>query len=165
MDTLFPKDKSTDLIPIEKGFGIKKISDDRIEFYHFDKLLKAVPCKPQIEFRLFVIDLVWRYSLKKKKIAMAFGISRQSIDNWLDIYHQHGVSGLENSPRVITGNKARALELQRKEEREEQARKELQFNFSFEREGEGFRQPFDFVDIQMCHSVVLLSSVCASVAP
>ena len=136
MNTLFPTDKSTDLIPIEKGFGIKKISDDRIELYHFDKLLKAVPLKPQIEFRLFVIDLVWHYSLKKKKIAMAFGISRQSIDNWLDIYHQHGVSGLENSPRVITGNKARALELQRKEEREERARKELQFNFSFDVEGD-----------------------------
>ncbi len=136
MDALFPTDKSTDLIPIEKGFGIKKIGDDRIEFYHFDKLLKAVPRKPQIEFRLFVIDLVQRYALKKKKIAMAFGISRQSIDNWLDIYHQHGVSGLENSPRVIAGNKARALELQRKEEREKQERKELQFGFSFEREGD-----------------------------
>jgi hypothetical protein len=80
MDTLFPGIKSTDLIPIEKGFGIKKISDDRFEFYHFDKLLKAIERKPQIEFRLFVIDLVWRYSLKKNKIAMAFGISRQSID-------------------------------------------------------------------------------------
>ncbi len=67
---------------------------------------------------------------------MAFGISRQSIDNWLDLYHKHGLSGLENSPRVLTGNKARALELQRKEEREEQARKVLQFNFSFDREGD-----------------------------
>jgi len=136
MSTLFPTDKSTDLIPIGKGFGIKKISDDRIEFYHFDKLLKAVSRKPQIEFRLFVIDLVWRYSLKKKKIAMAFGISRQSIDNWLDTYHQYGVSGLENSPRIPTGNKARALEVQRKEEREKQERKELQFNFSFDRKGD-----------------------------
>ena len=67
---------------------------------------------------------------------MAFGISRQSIDNWLDIYHQHGVSGLENSPRIITGNKARALELQRKEDREEQEKRELQFNFSFDLKGD-----------------------------
>ena len=72
MSTLFPRDKSTDLIPIEKGFGIKKISDDRIEFYHFDTLLKAVPRKPQIEFRLFVIDLVQRYSLKKKEDSHGF---------------------------------------------------------------------------------------------
>jgi transposase len=136
MATLFPTDKNTNLIPIEKGFGIKKISDDRIEFYHFDKLLKTVPRKPQIEFRLFVIDLAQRYALKKSKISTVLGISRQSIDNWLDLYHQHGVSGLENSPRVITGNKARSLELQRKEEREEQARKELQFNFSFDLKGD-----------------------------
>ena len=50
MDTLFPTGKSTDLIPIEKGFGIKKIGDDRIEFYHFDKLLKAVPRKHKLNF-------------------------------------------------------------------------------------------------------------------
>ena len=47
-----------------------------------------------------------------------------------------GVSGLENSPRTPTGNKARALELQRKQEREKQESKEFQFNFSFEREGD-----------------------------
>jgi len=83
-----------------------------------------------------VIDLARSYVLKKNKIAEALGISRQSIDNWLDIYHQYGVSGLENSPRTPTGNKARELELQRKEEREKQERKEFQFNFSFERQGD-----------------------------
>ncbi|MBA7515329.1 hypothetical protein ES705_07368 [subsurface metagenome] len=136
MNTLFPADKNTNLIPIGKGFSIKKIIKERIEFYFFDKLLKVVPLKPQIEFRLFVIDLARYYSLKKKNIAKALGISRQSIDNWLDIYHQYGVSGLENSPRIPSGNKARALELQRKEEREKQERKEFRFNFSFELEGD-----------------------------
>ena len=135
MNTFFPTDKNTDLIPIGKGFSLKKI-DDRIEFYQFDKLQKVIPLKPQIDFRLFVIDLVRRYVLKKSNIAMALGISRQSIDNWLDNYHQNGVSGLVNSPRIITGNKARALELQRKEEREKQERNEFQFNFSFDREGD-----------------------------
>ncbi|GAH62059.1 unnamed protein product, partial [marine sediment metagenome] len=57
MSALFPRDKSTDLIPIGNGFGLKKISDDRIEFYRFDKLQKVVPLKPRIDFRLFVIDL------------------------------------------------------------------------------------------------------------
>lgn len=98
MSTLFPADKNKDLIAIGNGFGLKKISDDRVEFYHFDKLQKVVPRKPQIDFRLFVIDLARSYALKKNKIAEALGISRQSIDNWLDIYHQYGVSGLENSP-------------------------------------------------------------------
>jgi len=136
MSTLFPADKNKNLIAIGNGFGLKKISDDRVEFYHFDTLQMVVSRKPQIEFRLFVIDLARSYALKKNKIAEALGISRQSIDNWLDIYHQYGVSGLENSPRTPTGNKARELELQRKEEREEQERKEFHFNFSFEREGD-----------------------------
>ena len=136
MSTLFPTDKGKDLIAIGNGYGLKKISDDKIGFYRFDKLQKVVPRKPQIEFRLFVIELAQSYGLKKKKIAEALGISRQSIDNWLDIYHQYGVSGLENSPRTPTGNKARELELQRKEEREEQARKVLQFYFSFDHQGD-----------------------------
>jgi len=136
MSTLFPTAKSTDLIPIGNGFGLKKISDDKIGFYRFDELQKVVPRKPQIDFRLFVIDLARSYALKKSKIAEALGISRQSIDNWLDIYHQYGVSGLENSPRTPTGNKARELELQRKEEREKQERQEFQFNFSFDRQGD-----------------------------
>ena len=136
MSTLFPTAKSNDLIPIGNGFALKKIGDDRVEFYHFDKLLKVVPRKPQIDFRLFVIDLARSYALKKSKIAEALGISRQSIDNWLDIYHQYGVSGLENSSRILTGNKARELELQRKQEREKQERQEFHFNFSFELEGD-----------------------------
>jgi transposase len=136
MNALFPSDKNTDLIPIGKGFGLKKIGDDRIGFYHFDKLLKAVPQIPKIEYQLFVIDLVNRYALKKKKIADALGHSRQTIDNWIDIYHQHGVSGLENNPRGMPGNKARVLKLQRKEKREARERKEFQFNFSFDREGD-----------------------------
>jgi transposase len=136
MNALFPSGKNTDLIPIGKGFGLKKIGDDRIGFYHFEKLLKAVPQQPTIDYRLFVIDLVNRYALKKKKIAEALGHSRQTIDNWLDIYHQYGVSGLENNPRGITGNKARVLEIQRKEEREARERKKFQFNFSFDREGD-----------------------------
>ncbi len=152
MSTLFPTDKSTDLIPIGKSFGLKKISDDRIAFYHFDKLQKVVPLKPKIEFRLFVIDLVRFYALKKNKIAMALGISRQSIDNWLDIYHQHGVSGLEDSPRIPTGNKARVLELQRKEEREKQERKELQFNFSFDRKGDEKQVEEEEVPFQREHT-------------
>jgi len=136
MDALFPTAKNTNLIPIGNGFSLKIISDDNVEFYHFEKLLKVVPRKPQIDFRLFVIELARSYALQKKKIAEALGISRQSIDNWLDIYHQHGVSGLENSPRTPTGNKARELELQRKQEREKLERKEFQFNFSFDHQGD-----------------------------
>lgn len=136
MSTLFPADKNKDLIAIGNGFGLKKIGDDRVEFYHFEKLQKVVPRKPQIDFRLFVIDLARSYALKKNKIAEALGISRQSIDNWLDIYHQYGISGLENSPRTPTGNKARALEFQRMQEREKQERTEFHFNFSFDQQGD-----------------------------
>ena len=64
--TLFPTDKNTNLKPIGNGYGLKKISDDKIGFYRFDKLQKVVPRKPQIEFRLFVIELAQSYALKKE---------------------------------------------------------------------------------------------------
>ncbi|KKL69416.1 hypothetical protein LCGC14_2115190, partial [marine sediment metagenome] len=44
--TLFPTAKNTNLIPIGNGFSLKIISDDRVEFYHFDQLQKVVPRKP-----------------------------------------------------------------------------------------------------------------------
>ena len=135
MNTLFPDDKVIDLTPIDKGYGIKKMSGDHIALYFYDKLLKITPITPQIELRMFVIDLVLRYSLKKSRIAKALGISRQSIDNWLDIYHLEGLTGLNNIPRGFSGNKARKLETQRKEQREEVAGAQLQFNFCFDIEG------------------------------
>lgn len=135
MNTLFPDDKIIDLTPIDKGYGIKKMPGDQIALYFYDKLLKTTPITPQIELRLFVIDLVLRYSLKKSRIAKALGISRQSIDNWLDIYHLEGLAGLSNNPRGFSGNKARQLETQREEQRKELAGAQLQFNFCFDIEG------------------------------
>jgi len=132
MNTLFPCNKDTDMIPIEKGFSVKRINDKKIEFYYLGKLQKVVPFKPRIEFKLFAIDLSVRYALKKSRIAIALNVSRQTLDNWLDIYHLYGVSGLEHSPHTLTGNKARELEQLRKGEREKESEKELSFNFSFE---------------------------------
>ena len=129
MDTLFPINIDKDLIPIEKSFAIKKVGDDKISLYLRDKLLKVANIKPQIEFRMFAIDLVNSYSLKKSRVAPALHISRQSLDNWLDIYHQTGLAGLENNPRGINGNKARILEEQRKEAREIDAQMQHTFNF------------------------------------
>jgi transposase len=135
MNTLFPEDKTNDLTPIDKGYGIKKISESQIGFYLFDKLLKVIPITPQLELRIFVIDLVLRFGLKKSRISKALNISRQSIDNWLDIYHLKGLAGLNNNPRGFSGNKARQLEAQRKAEREEAAGQQLKLNFCFDIEG------------------------------
>ena len=132
MNTLFPFNKDTNMIPIGKGFSIIKTNQEQVEFYLYDKLLKVVPFNPRIEFRLFAIALSVRYALKKSLIAPALGISRQTLDNWLDIYHLYGVFGLEHSSHTPIGNKARELERQRKEAREKEAEKEILFNFSFE---------------------------------
>jgi hypothetical protein len=137
MDTLFQENKDKDLIPIGKGFAIKKAVNQKIEFYYLDKLLKVVACEPKIELKLFIIDLVNRYALKKKGISTATGVSRQSIDDWLELYHLHGVAGLENNPRGLSGNKSRELEKQRKESRQEGTGKQFQFNFSYIEEGDG----------------------------
>jgi hypothetical protein len=49
MSTLFPTAKYG-FDSNWKWFRIKKISDDRVEFYHFDTLQKVIPRKPQIDF-------------------------------------------------------------------------------------------------------------------
>jgi len=71
---------------------------------------------------MFVVDIVERYGVMKNKLAHSLGISRQSIDNWIDTYRKYGSTGLINNtkdswkknPKRFTGNKARDLEKERK---------------------------------------------------
>jgi len=73
------------------------------------------------EFRQFVVNLVQKFNAQKSKIATCFGLSRQTIDNWIDSFEEYGLNGLINSTKEnvgrTKGNKARQFELQRKEER------------------------------------------------
>ena len=137
MNTLFPIDKDSELKSIGGGAYIKKMNNpQRIQLFYRDGLVKEVAKRTALDFRVFIAcDVLKLPGVKKSYVARAFDISRQSINTWEELYHNHGISGLQDSSKPVpTGNKARALEAEHKEKREKNHWNQLEFNFSFNRQ-------------------------------
>ena len=140
MDNLFSEQKFDF---IGEGYALKKTSDKNIvHLYKNGILIKEQPLSPAIDKRLFVVDLVERQNVNRTKLALGLGISRQSINNWVDTYRKHGSTGLINNtkdswkknPQRFTGNKARDLELERFKTKQETKNQELTISFNEETE-------------------------------
>lgn len=123
---------------IGAGLSLKKTTNkDIVHLYKNGIFIKEQILVPQIEKRLFVVDLIERHGVTKSKLASFLNISRQSIDNWVNTSRKHGSYGLINNtkdswkknPHRFTGNKARDLESQRKEELQAIESQELTINF------------------------------------
>lgn len=75
------------------------------------------------EFRHLIVELAQDYRAQKTKLSELFGISRQTIDNWIDSYNKESIAGLVNSTKNKgnnhrgQGNKAREHEAARRENR------------------------------------------------
>ncbi len=126
---------------IGEGYSLKKTSDKNIiHLYRNGSFIKAQTLSPAIDKRLFVVDLVERKGVYVTKLALSLGISRQSINNWINIYRKNGSTGLINNtkdswkknPKRFTGNKARNLEKERLEAKQSLGRQELTINFDKE---------------------------------
>jgi transposase len=137
MDNLF-ENQEQGFEFIGQGFALKKTNDEnKVHLYKNGSFIKEQILVPAIEMRLFVVDLVDRQGVTRTKLASSLGISRQSINNWVDTYHKFGSSGLINNtkdswkknPKRFTGNKARDLEQKRLEDKQELERKALEINF------------------------------------
>ncbi len=119
--------------------------------------------KPTIGMRIAVVELAQESNIIKSKLAKAFEISRQSIDNWINIYKKSGHEGLvnsykgglangrkENADNLPVGNKARILEEERRKKREEEQKGQVDVNLFFKEEGEetepadAFNETHDF---------------------
>ena len=120
MNTLFDDaEKSTKML-IGKGLHIV-IKDNFVDVYRNYNHVETKSIKKDFEKRLAVVQLVNNYFAKKNKLALAFSISRQTINNWLDSYAKHELLGLINNskdswkknPHRFKGNKARDLEQER----------------------------------------------------
>lgn len=125
------------------GFALKKTNDpNKIQLYKNGQFVKEHTLSPAIEKRLFVVDLVDRQGVTRTKLANSLGISRQSINNWVDTYRKFGSTGLINNtkdswkknPKRFTGNKARDLEQERLEDRQKLEKNTLAINFDKELE-------------------------------
>ncbi len=125
MKTLFNDTNTDDKILIGKGLHII-IHDNLVEIYRNYTFVETKSIARDFERRLAVVQLVTNYKAQKGKLATAFSISRQSIDNWLDSYQKHELLGLINNskdswkknPHRFKGNKARDLEQERLIEKE-----------------------------------------------
>ena len=99
MSTLFPDSKDKNLIFIGNNYSLKFITKFKVAIYNYGSFLKEVIIYDQFDKRLLVIDLIERHGVGKSKLASALNISRQSINNWLEIYRASGQAALVNSSK------------------------------------------------------------------
>ncbi len=140
MDNLFSvQEREAGFEFIGNGLSLKKTTDkDVILLYKNGQFLKRQQLTPAIEKRSFVVDLVERQGATKSKLAASLGVSRQSIDNWVNTYQKNGMNGLVNNtkdswkknPKRFTGNKARELERERREKTQQMEKNNLEIDFS-----------------------------------
>lgn len=130
---LFPTDSQDDRrISIGNGFAIEWLGKSHLTVYRYGIPYKICHIKEAIDRRSLVVELVLECGVTKSSLAQAFGISRQSIDNWVDTFKKSGREGLINSYKgsrrkgrqehgqeLPVGNKARQLEAERRRVRED----------------------------------------------
>lgn len=137
MNDLF-SEENLNLEFIGNNYYLKKTSnEDVVHLYKNDNFIKIQNLKPQIEKRIFVVDMVEGYGVTKSLLAKSLNTSRQSIDNWLKTHNKYGSEGLVNNtkdswkknPKRFKGNKSRELEKERLEAKQNIDTKELRLNF------------------------------------
>ncbi len=176
MNDLFPElETEAGFEFIGNGYSLKKMPDNNfVCLYNNGRFIKKQPLNPAIEKRMFVVDIVERHGVIKRKLAYSLGISRQSIDNWIDTYRKHGVTGLVNNtkdswktnPKRFTGNKARDLEQERKVASQQLEKAQLKINFEQEikvaiqhtkHAQDLYRQEFDYQENRYSGSMIYLA--------
>ncbi|MEA2104817.1 MAG: hypothetical protein U9P79_09300, partial [Candidatus Cloacimonadota bacterium] len=99
--------------------------------------------------KCFIVEAV-RSGVHKTKLAAAFNMSRQTIDNYYDSVEKYGIASLLSNKlndekqirkkvdkkNRIPANKSKALSEERKAKKEEYEYSQMKINFSFGEEGE-----------------------------
>jgi len=128
--------------PIGKGYSLGWQTDTLLSIYRYGVPYKTTQIKAAIDKRILVVDLIIDGGVTKSALADALGVSRQSIDNWIDTFKKSGYEGLVNSykggrerergehaQKLPRGNKARQLEEERRRKREEEQKRQLAIEF------------------------------------
>jgi len=148
-------DKSTgqgQQVPLGKGLFIELIGGmgkkaTKALLYRQGVFIKDVDMLDRVALRLFVVEAV-DLGARKSYLAKAVGISRQSIDNHLEVRRVFGIAGLmggyrsEESKDVrkqrkinkegqFVGNKVRKVEELRAREREEKEQQQATITFEY----------------------------------
>lgn len=125
-------------ISIGNGYAIEWVSNKILTIYRYGIPYKHTEIKAAIDRRRIAVELVLEGGVTKALLAKELKISRQSIDNWIDIYKKSGFEGLvnsykgstessrkENASNLPIGNKARQLEEERRQAREKKQKSQL----------------------------------------
>ena len=107
MNTLFNESKDTKPKPIGNNYSLVFLSGHNVAVYQAGRFLKQANIYDQFDKRLFVIDLIERHGVTKSKLADVLGISRTSVDVWLELYRSEGQKALINSTKKGVGKKKR----------------------------------------------------------
>lgn len=167
-EQLFDKveDSGRRRINIGNGYALEWIGSTGLVIYRYGIPYKQTEIKSAIDKRRIAVELALEAGVTKILLAEALKASRQSIDNWIDIYKGSGFEGLVNSYRgnkesgrkenasiLPTGNKARQLEENRRQKREEKQKSQLLIWSQFENKkddidreesGDVFKENYEF---------------------
>lgn len=105
MDAIFNQSKDTMYKPIGNNYSLVFLSGYNVAVYQAGRFLKQANIYDQFDKRLFVIDLIERHGVTKSKLAGVLGVSRTSIDVWLELYRSEGQKALINSTKKGVGKK------------------------------------------------------------
>jgi transposase len=105
MDTLLIDSKDTKHKLIGNNYSLIFLAGHNVAVYQAGIFLKQVNIYNQFDKRLFVIDLIERYGVTKSKLSGVLGISRTSVDTWLELYRSEGHKALINSTKKGVGKK------------------------------------------------------------
>ena len=156
-----------DRVDLGSGLSLETIGGQgkkakKVIVYRRGVYVKAVDLSDRVAKRLFIVEAV-ELGAQKSRLAEALGISRQTIDNQLEIKEHFGSEGLVQgySPRtskslckqrelhkeeLSCGNKAKVLAEIRAKERQEREARQQKIEFTFAGEGnkrvEPEEQPF-----------------------
>ena len=106
-NTLFSISNDKDRVPLGNNIFIEiKLKYPRSAYlYRQDILIKQVVLSDKIARRIFVVEAV-ELGAKKSRLALALGMSRQTIDNLLGVKQHFGLEGLVQgcSPSIDAAN-------------------------------------------------------------
>jgi len=138
-DTPDEEDKD---IGIGDGYSIEWRSAKLVIVYRYGVPYRHVEINAGIDKRRLAVELIMEGQITKSKLAKALRASRQSIDNWENIFRKSGFEGLVNSykggvrkgrvdkaDKLPTGNKSKQLEEERRQKREYLQEQQLLINF------------------------------------
>mgnify|MGYP000247587295 CR=1 FL=1 len=144
------------------------IASQTAMLYRDSTYVKSVDLADKPARQMFIIDLIEEEGAMKSRVAQALKISRQTIDNYLDIKKHFGTEGFvrgysvsqtksKRKQREIhakerpSGNKAELVAELRKKEREKRERQKRNLDFSFEGVGKSGRIEKEDQVFSECH--------------